>query len=138
MPVVIHDRESHAEVLAAVDRVPGVRGVMHCFGGDLAHARRCRERGFLLSFAGNVTYPRNVDIHEAAREVDAGGYLVETDSPFLTPVPHRGEDNRPAYVALTALAVARLRGGGVASVAAATTDSARRLFALRPEDRLGG
>lgn len=138
MPAVIHDRESHAEVLAAVDAVPGVRGVMHCFSGDVAHARLCRERGFLVSFAGNVTFPKNLAIQEAAREVDDLGYLVETDSPFLTPVPHRGRSNCPAYVAFTALAVARLRGADAAAVAQSTTANARRLFSLRPEDRLGG
>jgi TatD DNase family protein len=138
LPAVIHDRESHAEVLEAVDRVPGLRGVMHCFSGDAAHARLCRERGFLISFAGNVTFPRNLDIQEAARAVDGAGYLVETDSPFLAPVPHRGSGNRPAYVAVTAAAVARLRGVSVAVVAAATTASARRLFALPAEDRLHG
>ncbi len=138
LPAVIHDRESHVEVLAAVDRVPGVRGVMHCFSGDAIHARLCRERGFLVSFAGNVTFPRNLDIQGAAQDIDDAGFLVETNSPFLAPVPHRGQGNRPAYVALTALAVARLRGVPVAEVARATTASARRLFALAAADRLHG
>jgi TatD DNase family protein len=138
LPAVVHDRESHEEVLVAVDELPGVRGVMHSFTGDAAHARRCRERGFLLSFSGIVTFPRSEGIQAAARDVDAGGYLVETDTPFLAPVPHRGRPNVPAYVAATAAAVARLRGVADGEVARETTASARRLFALPAEDRLGG
>jgi len=138
LPVVIHDRDSHAEVLAAVDAVPGVRGVMHSYTGDPAHARSCQKRGFLLSFSGMVTFPRSEGIQAAAREVDADGYLVETDSPFLAPVPHRGQPNTPAFVAATAAAVARLRDVEPAEVAAETTASARRLFALPADDLLRG
>jgi len=138
LPAVIHDRDSHAEVLAAVDAVPGVRGVMHSFTGDPLHAERCRERGFLLSFSGIVTFPRSEAIQEAARRVDGDGYLVETDSPFLAPVPHRGQPNTPAFVAATAAALARLREVELRVVAAQTTSSARRLFGLPAEDVLGG
>jgi len=138
LPVVMHDRDSHAEVLTAVDAIPGVRGVMHSFTGDAAHARRCRERGFLVSFSGIVTFPRSEGIQDAARTVDGEGYLVETDTPFLAPVPHRGRPNTPAYVAATAAAVARLRGVDAGSVAAQTTANARRLFGIAAEDRLHG
>ncbi|MGA2282466.1 MAG: TatD family hydrolase [Candidatus Dormibacteria bacterium] len=138
LPVVIHDRDSHAEVLTAVDAILGVRGVMHSFTGDAAHARRCRERGFLVSFSGIVTFPRSEGIQDAARTVDGEGYLVETDTPFLAPVPHRGRANTPAYVAATAAALARLRGVDAGSVAAQTTANARRLFGLAAEDRLHG
>ncbi|MGP8161682.1 MAG: TatD family hydrolase [Candidatus Dormibacteria bacterium] len=138
LPVVIHDRDSHAEVLAAVDAIPAVRGVMHSFTGDAAHARRCRQRGFLVSFSGIVTFPRSEGIQDAARTVDGEGYLVETDTPFLAPVPHRGRANTPAYVAATAAALARLRGVDAESVAAQTTANARRLFGLAAEDRLHG
>jgi TatD DNase family protein len=138
LPAVIHDRESHDEVLVAVDALPGVRGVMHSFTGDAAHARRCRERGFLLSFSGIVTFPRSQAVQEVARGVDAAGYLVETDTPFLAPVPHRGRANVPAYVAATAAAVARLRGAADRDVARETTANARALFALPAQDRLGG
>ena len=138
LPAVIHDRESHPEVLAAVDAVAGVRGVMHSFTGDARHAERCRERGFLLSFSGIVTFPRSEAIQEAVRRVDGDGYLVETDTPFLAPVPHRGRPNSPAYVVATAAAVARLRGVAPGVVAAQTTASARRLYGLPPEDVLHG
>ena len=138
LPAVIHDRDSHDEVLTALEAVAGVRAVMHSFTGDPVHARLCRERGFLLSFSGIVTFPRSEAIQAAAREVDAGGYLVETDSPFLAPVPHRGRPNTPAFVAATAAAVARLRGVDPATVAAETTAGARRLFALPADDLLHG
>ena len=138
LPVVIHDRDSHAEVLVAVDAAPGVHGVMHSFTGDAAHAQLCRARGFLVSFSGIVTFPRSEAIQEAARRVDGDGYLVETDSPFLAPVPHRGQPNTPAFVAATAAALARLREVELRVVAAQTTSSARRLFGLPAEDVLGG
>ncbi len=138
LPAAIHDRDSHEEVLAAVDELPGLRGVMHSFTGDAAHARRCRERGLLLSFSGIVTFPRSEAIQEAARLVDPAGYLVETDTPFLAPVPHRGRPNVPAYVAATAAALARLRGVPDGVVARETTASARALFGLPAGDRLRG
>ncbi len=138
LPAVVHDRESHPEVLAAIDAVPGVRGVMHCMSGDGEHARSSRGRGFLVSFAGNVTYRRSQPIQEAARTVDADGYVVETDSPFLSPVPHRGRPNTPAHLPATATAVAAIRGCSPSLVAEETTRNARRLFDLAGRDRLGG
>jgi TatD DNase family protein len=136
-PVVIHDRESHGEILDALAGDDGLTGVMHCYSGDAEHARRCRARGFLVSFSGIVTFPRSQPIQAAAEEVDAAGYVVETDAPFLAPVPHRGQSNQPAFVAATAAAVARLRGVHENRVRRETTDNARRLFGLAAGDRLG-
>jgi TatD DNase family protein len=138
LPAVVHDREAHAEVLAAIDRVPGVRGVMHCMSGDAEHAARSREREFLVSFAGTVTFPHSDPIREAAAAVPGDGYVVETDSPFLAPLPHRGRRNTPAFLPATGAAVAALRASDLDTVAAETTANARRLFALDPEDRLRG
>jgi TatD DNase family protein len=134
LPAVVHDREAHAEVLAAIDAVPGVTGVMHCMTGDADHAARSRERGFLVSFAGIVTFARSEPIREAARRVAAEGYVVETDTPFLAPVPHRGRTNTPAFLPATAAAVAELRGVNLATVAGETTRNARRLFRLEGRD----
>ena len=139
-PVVIHDREAHDEVLAEIDVRPGVRGVMHCFSGDAAHARASVARGFACSFAGTVTFPRSEGIQAAARAVPDDAWVVETDAPFLAPVPHRGRPNQPAYVAATAAAVARLRRIAVAAAARQSSANARRWFALpapRGRDRLG-
>jgi len=129
-PVVIHDRDAHDEVLAAVGAVPGSRGVMHCFSGDAAFARRCAAAGFIASFSGIVTFPRAEGIQDAARLVAADGYVVETDSPFLSPVPERGKPNLPERVAITAAAVARLRGEAVEEVRAATTRTAQRVLGI--------
>ena len=129
-PVLIHDRDAHEEVLAAVAAVRGSRGVMHCFSGDAAFARRCAELGFIASFSGIVTFPRSEGIQEAARTVADDGFVVETDSPFLSPVPQRGKPNLPERVAITAAAVARLRGTSVSGVRAATTRTAQRVLGL--------
>jgi TatD DNase family protein len=129
-PVLIHDRDAHDEVLAAVRRIPGSHGVMHCFSGDAAHAQRCAELGFIASFSGIVTFPRSEPIQAAARSVADDGYVVETDSPFLSPAPERGKPNLPERVAITAAAVAQLRGMTVEDVRAATTRTARRVLGL--------
>jgi TatD DNase family protein len=129
-PVIVHDRDAHDEVLEVIASVPGSRGVMHCFTADAVHAMRCLEMGYLISFSGIVTFPRADHIQGAARAVPRGGYVVETDSPFLTPVPHRGTVNTPARVADTAAMVATLRGETEDAVRADTTATARRLFGL--------
>ena len=109
-PVLIHDRDAHDEVLAAVSASPAVRGIMHCFSGDAAFARRCAERGLIASFSGIVTFPRTENIQDAARTVATGGFVVETNSPFLSPVPERGKAEPPERVADHGGTVARLRG----------------------------
>jgi TatD DNase family protein len=149
-PVVVHDREAHDEVIAelqswaqrqsdggAAAKVDGrPRGVLHCFSGD-AHLAAAAERlDMLCSFAGTVTFPRSEPIREAAAGVTERGYVVETDAPFLAPVPHRGRPNLPGYVAATAAAVAALRQEEPAAVARASTANARRLFGL--PDPAGG
>jgi len=139
-PVVVHDRDAHAETLHALDEVPGTRGVMHCFSGDAVFALQCARRGMVCSFAGTVTFPRSEGIQAAAAAVDAGAYAIETDAPFLAPVPFRGRDNQPAYVAATCAAVARLRGVDPATAARESAQNARRLFGLPDPaagDRLG-
>ncbi len=133
-PVVVHDRDAHHEVLDELDRVPEALGVMHCFTGDAAHAARCLERGFVLSFSGIVTFAGAATIQQAAREVPPDAYVVETDAPFLAPVPHRGTVNLPERVAVTASALAAMRNEPVHDVRAGTSRTARRLFGL-PEAR---
>jgi TatD DNase family protein len=123
------DAEADLLALIAEHWAPhGIPGVMHCFSGDLAHARRSLDQGFYLSFAGNLTYPKAVGIREAAKFAPADRMLVETDAPFLAPVPHRGQRNEPALVAHTAATLAELRGVPVEELAEATTGNFRRLF----------
>jgi TatD DNase family protein len=129
-PALIHDRDAHEEVLAAVGEVPGSRGIMHCFSGDAAFAARCAAVGFIASFSGIVTFPRAEGIQDAARTVAADEFVVETDSPFLSPAPERGKPNLPERVAITAAAVARLRDEPVETVRAMTTRTAHRVLAL--------
>jgi TatD DNase family protein len=103
---------------------------MHCFSGDAAFARECVAAGYAISFSGIVTFPRSEPIQAAATAVGEDDYVVETDSPFLAPVPHRGRPNLPGYVAATAAAVARLRQVADGEVRAQSTATARRLFNL--------
>jgi len=106
----------------------GLPGIMHCFSGSEEQARRSLAAGFTLSFAGNVTYPKFTVIQAVARWVPADRILVETDAPFLAPVPLRGQRNEPAHVALTAKFVAELRGVSLDELSAQTTANFERLF----------
>jgi len=106
----------------------GLAGIMHCFSGTVDHARRSLSLGFLLSFAGNLTYPAAKSIREAAAAAPANRILVETDAPFLAPIPHRGQRNEPALVTHTAAALANLRGVSVAELANLTTANFHTLF----------
>lgn len=106
----------------------GIPGVMHCFSGDIDHARRSLDLGFYLSFAGNLTYPKAQGIRDAAAFAPAGRILVETDAPFLAPIPHRGQRNEPALVVHTAAFLAELRGLTSEALANLTTENFRTLF----------
>ena len=106
----------------------GIPGVMHCFSGDLDHARRSLDLGFYLSFAGNLTYPKAQGIRDAAAFAPADRILVETDAPFLAPIPHRGQRNEPALVTHTAAFLAELRGITPESLADLTTANFKTLF----------
>ena len=109
--LVIHCRDAHADVIRVLDDAGAPpRVIMHCFSGDADHALECADRGFWCSFAGNITYKRNDDLRAAARVVPLDLLLVETDAPYLAPIPHRGKPNSPALVALTADALAEVVG----------------------------
>jgi TatD DNase family protein len=106
----------------------GLPGVMHCFSGSVDDAKRALAIGFYLSFAGNLTYPRFTSIRDAAQLAPADRILVETDSPFLAPVPHRGQRNQPAHTAVTAAFLAELRGTTLDAITKQTTENFQRLF----------
>ncbi|MFN2451923.1 MAG: TatD family hydrolase [Candidatus Dormibacteria bacterium] len=130
-PVVIHDRDSHEDVLGALgDRTRLGGGVMHCYSGDLAFAERCVAAGLLTSYAGTVTFPRSEGIQAAAAGIGDDAVLLETDAPFLAPVPFRGRPNLPGYVTATATRVAELRGVPAGALAERCGANARRLFNL--------
>ncbi len=131
-PVVVHVREADeacARVLAE-EGVPPAGGVIHCVTGDWARARAYLDLGLFLSIAGVVTFKAAADLREAVRRAPRDRVLVETDCPFLAPVPFRGKRNEPAHVAHTAAKVAELWGAPLEEVAEVTTANARQLFRL--------
>jgi TatD DNase family protein len=130
LPVIVHAREADDDTVRILEEEGGgeVRGVFHCFTSDAARARRAVELGFFVSFAGILTFPRATELREVARAVPLERVLIETDSPFLAPVPHRGKRNEPAFVGYVAEALARLRGTEISEVAAATDRNFAALF----------
>lgn len=130
LPVVVHCREADDEVRALVRAWRGrATGVLHCFAGDRAMLDEAVDAGWYVSFSGMVTFKR-YDGADLVRAVPGDRILVETDTPYLAPVPHRGKQNEPAYVALTAARAAEMRGEDPAAFAARTTANARAFYRL--------
>jgi len=141
-PILIHCRPKDGtadawdelfDILDAHWPQTGLGGIMHCFGGGWEQARRSLDLGFLISFAGNLTYPKAQPLREVAARVPLDGVLVETDAPWLAPAPHRGKRNEPGYVSLTAQALAGLLGVEAGEIASATTKNFRRLFHIQAD-----
>jgi TatD DNase family protein len=132
LPVVIHCRKAEADVVCMLrqdfDRHGPVRGVMHSFTGDPATAQACLAMGLFISFAGMLTYKNADDLRQVARQVPLDRLLVETDSPYLAPVPVRGQRNEPAFVVHTAACLAELHDMKIEVMAEITTRNARHLF----------
>ena len=131
LPLVVHTREAEEDTAAILtDAVAegGVTGVLHCFTGSAGLARKALDLGFYISLSGIVTFKNAAELQETAKQVPADRLLVETDAPFLAPVPNRGKICEPAFVADTAAFVAGLRGEEVETLANATTDNFFRLF----------
>jgi TatD DNase family protein len=125
------DADAWADTLSLLEehwRPTGLGGVMHCFSGDVAEAKRSLELGFLLSFAGNLTYPKAQGIRDAAVFAPLESILVETDAPFLAPIPNRGQRNEPAWVTHTAAHLADIRGISIETLAEVTTANFYRFF----------
>lgn len=132
LPLIIHDREAHAPTLAML-RQEGpfaARGVWHCFSGDPHLARQVLDLGFFISIPGIVTYNKADAMQEVARTIPLSALLLETDGPFLAPVPRRGRRNEPGYLLYTAAKVAELRGISLPELARATSENAELLFGL--------
>jgi TatD DNase family protein len=130
LPVVIHLREADDDAVAVMraEHASETGGVIHCFSGDAASARRFLDLGFHISFSGIVTFKTADALREAVRIVPADRLLVETDAPFLAPIPYRGRRNEPALVVQTAAVLAEVRGETLAQVATVTSANTRRLF----------
>ena len=141
LPIVIHCRPSDnsdnawRDCLDLIERhwkPSGLGGVLHCFTGEWDHAKRALDMGFVISFAGNVTFPKAQKIRDSAEQVPLDHMLIETDSPFLAPIPYRGKRNEPAFVKEVARQIGELRGMSAEEVGHLTSQNFYRLFSLKP------
>lgn len=132
LPLIIHTRDAAADTLRLLHENQAQQGVIHCFTEDTAFAKAVLDLGFYISFSGIVTFRNAQQIQEACKYVPLDRILVETDAPYLAPVPKRGKPNEPAYVRYTAEFVAQLRGDSMATIEAATTANTYRLFSKLP------
>jgi len=132
LPLVIHNRDAHGNVLRILDEEEGWArgGVMHCFSGTPGQAQIYLDQGFYLGLDGPVTFPNARELQELAAQLPLEQILVETDCPYLTPHPHRGQRNEPGYVRLVAEKIAELQGRSLEEVARVTTANAERLFKI--------
>ncbi len=132
LPIVVHCREAYGDVLDILKEYAPFEfgGVIHCYSGSIEWAKEVIKLGFMISFTGVVTYPNASNIQEVAKWVDMDKFMVETDSPYLTPVPFRGKKNNPSYTKYTLEYIANLKNVSVESVDKATTNNAIKLFRL--------
>lgn len=130
-PVIIHSREAFEDTIAILREHRGVRGVVHCFSYGRGEAEQLLGLGLHISFCGQVTFPKCTELREVAAAIPMERLLLETDCPFLAPVPYRGQRNEPAHVKVIAEAHAAARGCGVEQIIEATTKNAEALFGIR-------
>ena len=132
MPLIIHDRDAHGDILDVLKKeAKGLRGVLHCFSGSLEMAKEIIKLGFYISIAGPITFKNAAKLPEIAASIPLERLLIETDCPYLTPHPHRGKRNEPAYVKLIAEQVAALRGLELPALSKATSENVKRVFRLK-------
>jgi TatD DNase family protein len=143
LPIIIHCRPSDNsenawdDCLAMISdhwQPSGLGGILHCFTGTVGHARRALDMGFMISFAGNITFPKAQPIRDAAQMVPFDSMLIETDSPYLAPIPHRGQRNEPSYVKEVARQLGELRGLSTEEIGSRTTKNFYKFFGLASDD----
>ena len=137
LPIIIHCRDAWDDCLRLLDEVwkpTALGGILHCFTSTLAHAQKGLDMGFQISFTGNISYPKAQNIRDVAKALPLSNILIETDSPYLAPQPHRGKRNEPAYVLEVAKALANVRDLELSEIAAQTTENFRRFFRLTPPE----
>ncbi len=141
LPIIIHCRPSDnsenawddcLSMIAEHWRPSGLGGILHCFTGSVEHARRALDMDFMISFAGNITFPKAQSIRDAAQMVPLDRMLIETDSPYLAPIPHRGKRNEPAFVKEVARQIGELRGLPAEEIGSRTTKNFYQFFGLAP------
>jgi TatD DNase family protein len=137
LPVIIHSREAHLDVVDILKKENIHRGVMHCFSGDEEILHECLELGFYISLAGPVTFSNAKNLHRLAEKIPFNRLLIETDSPYLTPMPYRGKRNEPAYVKYVAEKIAQLTGHTLEDIARTTAQNVRDLFGILKRDTHG-
>ena len=132
LPIIVHDREAHQETLEILESEKGGDhgGIIHCFSGDYEMARKCIDMGFCISVAGSITFNKAARFQEIVKRIPLDDLLVETDAPFLTPVPFRGKRNEPSFVRYTAQKVAEIKNVSFETVAEVTTKNALRVYGL--------
>ena len=130
LPVIIHDREAHADCLAIVREFPAVRGVFHCFSGSAEMARDLLKRGWMLSFNGAITFKNARKAPEVIAEIPIDRLMIETDAPYLTPTPFRGRRNDSTYVHLVAEKIAQIKGLSPEAVEQITWENGKRFFGI--------
>jgi len=132
LPAVIHSREAAKDTMLLIheENQGKLKGVLHCFGGDMDLAKEALDMGLLISFTGNITFPKAHQVRAAAKEIPLDRIMIETDCPFLAPQAFRGKRNEPAYVVKVAEQIAAVKGISIEEVAAQTTKNARNLFKI--------
>jgi TatD DNase family protein len=133
LPIVVHDREAHEETLQVLksERAEECGGIIHCFSGDYEMAKECIKMGFYISIPGTITFKNAGRFQEIIRNLPLESLLIETDAPFLAPVPFRGKRNEPSYVRYTAQKVAEIKRISFDKVAELTTENALRVYRLK-------
>jgi TatD DNase family protein len=132
MPYIVHDRDAHGDVFAIVkeEKYSNTRGIMHCYSGNVELAKEYVKLGFLISLAGPITFANSKKTKEVAKEIPLEYLLVETDCPYLTPIPFRGKRNQPAYVRYVAEEIANIKGVAFEEVAEKTTSNFKKIFGI--------
>ncbi len=134
LPVIIHSRDAHKDTLEILktesSKQSAISGVVHCFSGDIKQAQEILNLGFLISFTGNITYPKTESLQEVVKDIPLDKIMVETDCPFLPPQKYRGQRNQPAYVVEIAKKIAEIKEISLGKVADTTTNNAKKLFKL--------
>lgn len=131
LPIIVHDRDAHDDIVEILERkakTKGIQGVIHCFSGDESFAKKMINLGFYLSFAGNITFKNAENLRQVIRCIPLSAMLVETDSPYLTPVPHRGKRNEPSFVKLVAEQISSIKNISLEEVATITSANAQKVF----------
>ena len=132
LPIVVHDRDAHQETLSILkeEKAFEVGGVIHCFSGDYEMATKCLDMGFYISIPGTITFSKSTSLQELVRSIPLEWILIETDSPFLAPIPFRGKRNEPSYVRYVADKIAQIKNLDFEEVASVTSQNAKALFKI--------